>query len=120
VQVRCALGYRPWDLYHSQPELRQIIDLIRDGFFSRGNSDQFRDLLSNLLDHDPYMVLADYRAYAECQQRVDASYRDTEHWTRMSILNSARSGKFSSDRTTREYCSEIWNAKAVPVQLLHL
>jgi starch phosphorylase len=120
VQVRCALGYRPWDLYHSQPELRQIIDLIRDGFFSRGNSEQFRDLLSNLLDHDPYMVLADYRAYAECQQRVDTSFRDTEHWTRMSILNSARSGKFSSDRTTREYCSDIWNARSVPVQLLHL
>jgi glycogen phosphorylase len=120
VQVRCALGYRPWDLYHSQPELRQIIDLIRDGFFSRGNSEQFRDLLSNLLDHDPYMVLADYRAYAECQQRVDTSYRDAEHWTRMSILNSARSGKFSSDRTTREYCSDIWNARSVPVQLLHL
>jgi starch phosphorylase len=120
VQVRCANGYRPWDLYHSQPELRQVIDLIRDGFFSRGNSEQFRDLLGNLLDHDPYMVLADYRAYAECQQRVDASYRDSEHWTRMSILNSARSGKFSSDRTTREYCSEIWHSKSVPVQLLQL
>jgi starch phosphorylase len=106
------------DLYESQPELREVIELIRDGFFSRGNSEMFRDLIGNLLQHDPYMVLADYRAYAECQQQVDATFRDTERWTRMSILNTARSGKFSSDRTIREYCVEIWHAKAVPVQLM--
>jgi starch phosphorylase len=111
-------GYRPMDLYESQPELREVIELIRDGFFSRGNSEMFRDLIGNLLQHDPYMVLADYRAYAECQQQVDATFRDTERWTRMSILNTARSGKFSSDRTIREYCVEIWHAKAVPVQLM--
>jgi starch phosphorylase len=63
-------------------------------------------------------VFADYQSYADCQTLVDESYRDQEGWTRMSILNSARSGKFSSDRTIREYCNEIWNAKAVPVQLL--
>ena len=113
MQALRASGYRPMDLYHSQPELREVIDLIRDGFFSRGNSEQFRDLIGNLLYHDPYMVLADYRAYAECQQRVDAAYRDVERWTRMSILNTARSGKFSSDRSIREYCGEIWKARAV-------
>jgi starch phosphorylase len=117
VQWLRESGYRPMDLYESQPELRVVIDLIKDGFFSRGNSEMFRDLINNLLHHDPYMVLADYRAYAECQQRVDAAFGDTERWTRMSILNTARSGKFSSDRTIREYCVEIWHSKSVPVQL---
>jgi starch phosphorylase len=120
VQALRASGYRPWDLCHDEPELREVIDLVGSGFFSRGNADQFRHLLDNLLFYDPYMVLADYRAYSECQQRVDAAYNDTEHWTRTSILNSARSGKFSSDRTIREYCSEIWHSKAVPVELIHL
>ncbi len=96
-----------------------MIDLIKDGFFSRGNSEQFRDLIGNLLYHDPYMVLADYQAYAECQQQVDAAFRDRERWIRMSILNTARSGKFSSDRTIREYCAEIWHAKPVPVELIN-
>jgi glycogen phosphorylase len=111
-------GYQPMDLYRSQPELREIIDLIKDGFFSRGNSGQFRDLVDNLLNDDPYMVLADYRAYADCQRQVDAIFRDYERWTRMAILNTARSGKFSSDRTIREYCVEIWHAQDVPVQLI--
>ncbi|MFI4895968.1 MAG: glycogen/starch/alpha-glucan phosphorylase [Steroidobacterales bacterium] len=115
VQWLRSSGYRPMDLYNSQPELRVVIDLIKDGFFSRGNSELFRDLIGNLLHHDPYMVLADYKAYAECQQQVDAAFRDRERWTRMSILNTARSGKFSSDRAVREYCVEIWRSKSVPV-----
>jgi len=119
VQARRAAGYQPLDLYHSQPELREVINLIRDGYFSRGNSEQFLGLVGNLLHHDPYMVLADYQAYADCQQRVDSAYRDSERWTRMSILNTARSGKFSSDRSIREYCNEIWSARPVPVQLIH-
>jgi len=119
VQAQRAGGYRPMDLYHSQPELREVINLIRDGYFSRGNSEQFLGLVGNLLYHDPYMVLADYQAYAECQQLVDAAYRDVDRWTRMSILNTARSGKFSSDRSVREYCGDIWKAGAVAVQLNH-
>jgi glycogen phosphorylase len=117
VQARRAAGYQPMELYYQQPELREVINLIRDGYFSRGNSEQFLGLVGNLLHHDPYMVLADYQAYAECQQLVDAAYRDPDRWTRMSILNTARSGKFSSDRSIREYCKDIWNARAVPVQL---
>jgi starch phosphorylase len=119
VQARRAAGYQPLELYHSQPELREVIDLIRDGYFSRGNSEQFLGLVGNLLHHDPYMVLADYQSYADCQQQVDRAYRDSERWTRMSILNSARSGKFSSDRSIREYCADIWAAKPVPVQLVN-
>jgi glycogen phosphorylase len=117
VQARRAAGYQPMDLYYQQPELREVINLIRDGYFSRGNSEQFLGLVGNLLHHDPYMVLADYQAYAECQQLVDAAYRDPDRWTRMSILNTARSGKFSSDRSIREYCRDIWNSRAVAVQL---
>jgi len=120
VQSLLTRGYRPMELYHNQPELREVINLVKDGFFSRGNTEQFADLIGNLLHHDPYMVLADYQAYAECQQLIDASYRDHERWTRMSILNTARSGKFSSDRTVREYCADIWHARPVPVELIDL
>jgi starch phosphorylase len=78
----------------------------------------FRSLLDGLLWHDPYLVFADFASYSDCQLRVSTAYGDVDHWTRMSILNSARSGKFSSDRTIREYGSEIWKAPAVPVRLL--
>ena len=75
--------------------------------------DAFRPLVDNLLHHDPYMLLADYAAYAECQQRVDAVYRDQEQWTRMAVLNIARMGKFSSDRTIAGYATEIWNVTPI-------
>ena len=74
-------------------------------------------LLTPLLYHDPYMLLADYQAYSECQDRVSEAYKDTKKWTKMSILNSARMGKFSSDRTIREYCQEIWGVKPVKIDL---
>jgi starch phosphorylase len=118
VAARRAMGYRPTEFLEGNEELQAVIQLIRDGFFSRGNSSQFLPLIDNLIHHDPYFVLADYQSYADCQTLVNESYRDKEGWTRMSILNSARSGKFSSDRTIREYCSEIWHAKPVRVQLL--
>lgn len=117
AQALLSRGYHPMDHYHSQPELREVLDLIRDGFFSRGDTGVFRPLLDNLLFHDPYLVLADYAAYAECQRGVDAVYRDTERWTRMSILNTARSGRFSSDRCIREYCRDIWHVQRVAVEL---
>jgi starch phosphorylase len=113
-----AQGYRPHDLYLADPELREVIDLLRSGFFSRGDPDLFRPLVDNLLHSDPYLVLADFRAYVECQQRVSAAYHDTEQWARMSIVNCARSGKFSSDRTIREYSRDIWHVHPVPVALL--
>ena len=118
VEALRALGYNPFDRYRADPELYEVINLIRDGLFSRGNTEQFKPLVENLLYHDPYLVLADYRSYAECQQQVNLAYRDTESWTRMSILNTARSGKFSSDRTIREYCEEIWRVNPVPIKML--
>jgi glycogen phosphorylase len=108
-------GYRPRDCYERDGELAGVIDLIRSGFFSRGDAELFEPLVRGLLDHDPYFVLADFAAYAQCQRQVGESYRDPERWTRMSILNTARSGKFSSDRTIREYCREIWHVEPVPI-----
>jgi starch phosphorylase len=111
-------GYRPMDYYDANQRLREVIELIRSGFFSRGDTDLFRPLIEGLLNHDPYLVLADFQSYLDCQSRVSEVYADTDRWTRMSILNAARSGKFSSDRTIREYCAEIWRVKPVPIQLL--
>jgi starch phosphorylase len=111
-----ARGYRPQD--HLTPELKEALDLIANGFFSRGDTQMFRDLVDCLLWHDPYLVLADFQSYLECQSQVSAAYRDADRWTRMSILNCARSGKFSSDRTIQEYCRDIWRAPSVPVRLL--
>ena len=113
-----AGGYRPSERYEADAELREVIDLIRTGFFSRGDTELFRPLVDNLLLHDPYLVLADFRSYVDCQHEAGLAYADRERWTHMSILNTARSGKFSSDRTIREYCEQIWHAKQVPIKML--
>ncbi len=117
AQQRLAEGYRPVDVYHGHAELHEVLDLVRDGFFSRGDGTLFHPLVDHLLHHDPYLVMADYPAYTQCQQQVESAYGDVERWTRMSILNTARSGRFSSDRTIREYCAQIWNVEAVEVNL---
>jgi starch phosphorylase len=113
-----AQGYRPMDYYNANQGLKDVIDLIRSGFFSRGDPELFRPLIDGLLYQDPYLLLADFQSYIDCQNKVSEAYGDTDRWTRMSILNTARSGKFSSDRTIREYCSDIWHAKSVPIHLL--
>jgi starch phosphorylase len=113
-----AQGYRPMDYYNANQGLRDVIDLIRSGFFSRGDTELFRPLMDGLLYQDPYLLLADFQSYIDCQNKVSDAYGDSDRWTRMSILNTARSGKFSSDRTIREYCADIWRAKSVPIQLL--
>ena len=118
VAARWAQGYRPMEYYKENTELRDVIDLIRSGFFSRGDPSLFRPLLDSLLLHDPYLVMADFKAYTECQEEVGKAYLDVEHWTRMSILNSARCGKFSSDRTIRQYSQDIWHINPVPIKLL--
>jgi starch phosphorylase len=113
-----ASGYRPIEYYNGNSDLREVIDLIRGGFFSRGDTELFRPLIDGLMHYDPYMVFADYQSYLDCQAEAAAAYRDSERWTRMSILNTARSGRFSSDRTIREYCADIWRIKAVPIRNL--
>ena len=101
-------GYRPRDVYESNADLRGAIDAISSGLFSDGDRDLFRPIVDSLLTRDDYMLLADYQAYVDCQQRVSAAYRERASWTRMSILNCARVGRFSSDRSIREYCRHIW------------
>jgi glycogen phosphorylase len=117
VYEKRAYGYSPMDCYHGNAELKLAIDRISSGFFSHGDASIFRPLLDNLLYSDPYFVLADYAAYIACQDQVSLAYRDEMQWTRMSILNAARMGKFSSDRSIQDYCKEIWHVQPVPIEL---
>ena len=110
-------GYRPADYVEGNAELRAVLELIGSGHFSRGDTEVFRPLVENLTQSDPFLVLADYAAYIACQEQVSAAWQDADRWTRMSILNTARSGKFSSDRAIGEYCEEIWNVQPVTVKL---
>jgi starch phosphorylase len=110
-------GYRPGDRVAANAELRAVLDLIGSGHFTRGDAEVPRPLVDNLTWSDPFLVLADYAAYVACQERVSAAWADREHWTRMSILNTARGGKFSSDRAIREYCDGIWGVAPVRVAL---
>jgi len=109
--------YRPADTIDANAELRAVLDLVASGHFSHGDADVFRPLVDNLRHSDPFLVLADYAAYVACQENVSAAWNAPDRWARMSILNTARSGKFSSDRAIREYCDEIWTVGPVPVQL---
>jgi starch phosphorylase len=113
-------GYNPEHYYNSNLELKEALDGLASGQFSRGDAGLFRPLLDSLHRFDPYMLLADYQSYIECQDKISQSYLDRDQWTRMSILNTARMGKFSSDRAIREYCDEIWSAKPVQVELADL
>ena len=117
VRAKKAAGYSPWDYYNSAPQLREAIDLISYGHFSHGDANLFKPLVESLIKYDPYMLLADYQSYVNCQEEVSQAYRGRDNWTRMSILNTARMGKFSSDRAIREYCSEIWTTKPVKVEV---
>jgi starch phosphorylase len=110
-------GYRPASYVEGNPQLAEAIHLIASGHFSHGDTEVFRPLVDNLCHHDPFLVLADYAEYVACQDKVTAAWKDPEQWTRMSILNTARAGKFSSDRAIREYCDEIWKVKPVSVEL---
>jgi starch phosphorylase len=98
----------------SNVELKNAIDSIDQGHFSGGDRELFRPVLDSLMDYDEYLVFADYPSYVEASERAATAYQDREHWTRMSILNVARCGFFSSDRTIRQYCDEIWKRQADP------
>ncbi len=117
VQRLHTQGYRPWERYQGDSELKSVIDLINSGLFSHGDVNLFRPLTDNLVNQDPFMVLADYRAYLDCQERVAQAWREPGDWTRKSILNVARMGRFSSDRAVREYAEKIWRIEPLPVEI---
>lgn len=117
VMAQQAAGYRPIDYYNTNDELKAVIDLIGSGHFSHGDREVFRPIVESLLYDDQYMLLADYQDYINCQQRVDTLFSKPKQWTKMSILNTARMGKFSSDRSIMEYSKKIWHVKAFPVEL---
>ncbi|BBX99756.1 alpha-1,4 glucan phosphorylase [Mycobacterium seoulense] len=117
VEAVKAGGYRPADYIDGNDELRAVLDLIAGGTFSRGDTEVFRPLVDNLRHDDPFLVCADYASYVNCQERVSAAWQDRESWAKMSILNTARSGKFSSDRAIAEYCEDIWNVWPLAVKM---
>jgi starch phosphorylase len=112
-----SAGYHPRQYYENNPELKQALDTIASGTYSGGDRHLFEPMIDSLLNDDPFLVLADYQAYVNCQERVSEAFADRERWIRMSIVNTANSGKFSSDRAVREYCEGIWNVVPVRVEL---
>jgi len=109
-------GYNPWDYYYADEELRAVIDWLGSSYFTPSEGAAFAPIVHSLLQGgDPFMVLADYRSYSQCQERVGEAFMDKARWAEMAILNTARMGKFSSDRTIREYARDIWNLPQVPV-----
>jgi len=117
VRATKAAGYRPWAIYDRHTRLREIVDLIASGRFSRGDPGLFRPLIDALLTRDDYLLLADYDAYVDCQDRVDDAFSNRDVWTRTSILTVARMGRFSSDRAIREYAGDIWHVDPIPNEL---
>ncbi|MBW4523180.1 MAG: glycogen/starch/alpha-glucan phosphorylase [Scytolyngbya sp. HA4215-MV1] len=117
VYAMRAKGYDPISYYNSNAELKLAIDRIASGFFSHGDAKLFQPLVDNLMYQDQYFLFADYQSYVECQDRVSQAYQDQDNWTRMAILNSARMGKFSSDRAIQDYCDDIWKVAPVKIEL---
>lgn len=117
VEALVAAGYNPYDYYYRSEELRSVVDWLGSGFFTPGEPNVLAGITHSLLQGgDPFLVLADYEAYSAAQQEVDEAYRDRTRWARMAILNTARMGKFSSDRTISEYARDIWKLPAVPMK----
>ena len=114
--------YNPRDIYNSDADIRAVLTQLVDWTYSQGNFEEFRDIYNSLLDGqggrpDMYFILKDFRSYAEAQERVEAAYKDEKKWARSAMLNTAKSGKFSSDRTIEEYAKEIWHLDKVKVEV---
>jgi starch phosphorylase len=110
-------GYNPMAYYNDNPDLKEVIDLISSGFFSKRDINLFKPLVDSLLCRDEHMILADYQSYIDCQDRVSMAFKDQEKWTNMSIITVARMGKFSSDRSIREYNEKIWHAAPLRINI---
>lgn len=106
-----AKGYKPMDYYDNNTELRKAINQIRDNHFSPTEPGAFQDIVNSLLYHDRFLLMGDFDAYVKCQERVSEVFQDSDHWHSMAIMNVASSGKFSSDRTIKQYADEIWGVK---------
>ena len=109
-------GYNPREIYQQNRELADAIDSLSAGEYSWGDGELFQPIIDSLLHSDDYLLLADYAAYMECSERAAAAWQDSESWTRMSILNCARCGFFSSDRSMQQYCSDLWNVKPLSLE----
>ena len=116
-------GYNPMDIYNSDPDIRKVVDQLVDGTYAKGDREMYRDLYNSLLNKkssnraDMYFILKDFRAYAEAQKKVEEAYRDKEGWAKKALLNTACCGKFSSDRTIREYIKDIWKLDPIKVEV---
>lgn len=114
VTAKKQSGYHPREIYMHNPELKEVLDMVKKGFFSGPQGNLFQPILENLLDHgDPYMVLADFQPFCDIQEEIGNAYLDSETWARKAIINVSRMGKFSSDRTIKEYAKDIWDVPIV-------
>ena len=117
VEALRSSGYNPYDYYNRITELRAVLDWLQSDAFTPGESGAFQPVVDSILNQgDPYLVCADFESYIEAQGKVDAAFRDRAKWAEMAILNTARVGKFSSDRTIRQYADEIWDLPSIPVK----
>ena len=114
-------GYNPTDIYFNDWELKRVIDQLMDGTYAKGDHEMYKNLYNSLLNTqctdraDTYFILKDFRSYADAQKRVEEAYRDQDRWSKMAMLNTACSGKFTSDRTIEEYVKDIWKLEKVTV-----
>ena len=110
-------GYKPLDYYYRDPEIKAVLDWLETDYFTPGKPGALVSIKQSLLDHgDPYMVLADFRAYSDAQILVDEAYRDKERWAKMAIINTAKMGKFTSDRSINDYVERIWKLTSCSVK----
>lgn len=115
VMEKKQSGYNPREVYMQNAELKAVLDMVQQGFFSGPQGNLFQPILENLLDHgDPYMILADFQSFCDIQEKIGNAYLDIDTWTRKSIINVSRMGKFSSDRSIKEYAKDIWNVPVKP------
>ncbi len=117
VRQRISQWYRPEEIYHQNAILKEVLDFIASGAVGGGDKNLFCPLVENLIRHDPFLVLADFESYVECQKKVSQLWQNPQAWCRTSILNVARMGKFSSDRSIRDYCEKVWNVGPVIVDM---
>ena len=112
-----AKGYNPLDYYYKDPEIKAVLDWLETDYFTPGKPGALVSIKQSLLDHgDPYMVLADYRSYSDAQIAVDEAYRDKERWAEMAIINTAKMGKFTSDRSIKDYVDRIWKLSPCKIE----